>query len=254
MLKEIKTLRGRELIFIDDNIIGNPDYAKKLFKAMIPLKKLWFSQCSIKIAEDDELLQLAVKSGCRVLLVGFETLSETNLAMSSKRWSRAQRYQEVIKKLHDNGIAIIGSFIAGFEDDDKDVFENILNFSIMNKLEFIQVNPIAYYPGSDLYENEIRKGAKSSRLLEAEWWKKPFPYVYKVHFQPNRMSPEELENGCVWVMKQFYSMPSIIRRLRKASLPLIFNYWLVNLGLRNIGSTLPLKGYNPSLSQNSRSM
>jgi radical SAM superfamily enzyme YgiQ (UPF0313 family) len=250
MVEEIKSLKGKELIFIDDNIIGNPRYAKALFTAMIPLKKLWFSQCSVKIAEDDELLHLAVKSGCRVLLIGFETLSDKNLAMSSKKWSRTETYQEVIKKLHNNGVAILGSFIVGFDDDDKDVFERILHFSMDNKLEFIQVNPIAFYPGSELYEQDIQKGLKTGCLIEPKWWQKPFPYVYKVHFRPNKMSPEELENGCVWIMKQFYSMASIFKRLRKASLPLLFYYWLVNLGLRNIGSTLPVRGYNPDRSNN----
>jgi radical SAM superfamily enzyme YgiQ (UPF0313 family) len=246
MVEEIKSLKGRELIFIDDNIIGNPRYAKELFTAMIPLKKLWFSQCSIKIVEDDELLHLAVKSGCRILLLGFETLSDKNLAISSKKWSRTETYREVIKKLHHNGVAILGSFIVGFEDDDKDVFENILNFSIDNKLEFIQANPMAYYPGSELYEQEVQRGLKTGCLIEPEWWLKPFPYVYKVHFRHKRMSPEELENGCVWLMKQFYSITSIFKRLRKASLPLLFYYWLVNLGLRNIGSTLPVAGHNPN--------
>jgi radical SAM superfamily enzyme YgiQ (UPF0313 family) len=250
MVAEIKSLKRKELIFIDDNIIGNPRYAKALFTAMIPLKKLWFSQCSINIAEDDELLNLAVKSGCRVLLIGFETLSDKNLAASSKKWSKAESYKRVIKKLHAKGVAILGSFITGFDDDDKNVFENILHFSIDNKLEFIQVNPLAFYPGSDLYEQEIQRGSKTGRLIEPNWWQKPFPYVYKVHFHPSMMSPEELENGCVWLMKQFYSMGSIIKRLRKASLPLLFNYWLVNLGLRNIGSTLPVMGYNPSRSNN----
>jgi radical SAM superfamily enzyme YgiQ (UPF0313 family) len=213
---------------------------------MIPLKKLWFSQCSIKIVEDDELLHLAVKSGCRILLLGFETLSDKNLAISSKKWSRTETYREVIKKLHHNGVAILGSFIVGFEDDDKDVFENILHFSIDNKLEFIQANPMAYYPGSELYEQEVQRGLKTGCLIEPEWWLKPFPYVYKVHFRHKRMSPEELENGCVWLMKQFYSITSIFKRLRKASLPLLFYYWLVNLGLRNIGSTLPVAGHNPN--------
>jgi len=250
MVEEIKSLKRKELIFIDDNIIGNPHYAKALFTAMIPLKKLWFSQCSINIAEDDELLDLAVKSGCRVLLIGFETLSNKNLAVSSKKWSRAESYKRVIKKLHDKGVAILGSFITGFDEDDKNVFENILHFSIDNKLEFIQVNPLAFYPGSDLYEQEIQRGSNPGRLIEPIWWQKPFPYVYKVHFRPNMMSPEELENGCVWLMKQFYSMGSIIKRVRKASLPLMFNYWLINLGLKNIGSTLPVRGYNPGSSKN----
>lgn len=246
VVEEIRSLRGKELIFIDDNIIGNPGYAKQLFHAMIPLKKLWFSQCSIKIAEDEELLDLAVRSGCRVLLIGFETLSNQNLSRSDKRWSTAERYRQVIHKLHEKGVAVLGSFIVGFDADGKGVFEDILAFSIQNKLEFIQVNPLAFYPGSHLYEEETDGGRRAGRLTEPLWWRQPFPYVYKAHYRPERMTVEELENGCVWLMKSFYSLGSIVRRLRRASLPMILYYWLVNLGLRNIGSTLPVEGFNPN--------
>lgn len=245
VVRDIETINGRELIFIDDNIIGNHQYAKELFSAMIPFKRWWFSQCTIKIADDDELLNLAVKSGCRVLLIGFETLSNANLRRNSKKWSLVEHYRTVIQKLHNKGIAIIASFIVGFEDDDRDVFEVILNFCIDNQIEFMQVNPLSYFPGTDLYDTETHEGKKKGRLTSLEWWKEPFPYVYKVHYNHPRLSPDELENGCVWLMKQFYSIGSIIQRSRKASIPMLFYYWIINLGLKNIGSTLPVEGYNP---------
>jgi radical SAM superfamily enzyme YgiQ (UPF0313 family) len=75
VLEELRLL-GKNVIFMDDNIIGNPDYARELFAKMIPLKKHWFSQCSIRIAYDDELLNLAAASGCSGLFIGFESLSQ----------------------------------------------------------------------------------------------------------------------------------------------------------------------------------
>ncbi len=245
VVAEIRTLKGKLLIFVDDNLIANPSYAKALFTAMIPLKKLWFTQCSLKFADDDELVDLAVRSGCRVVLIGFETLSHQNLSLSSKKWSSVDQYEHVIRKLHNKGLAVLGSFIAGFDHDDGRVFERILDFSIRNKLEFIQINPLAFYPGSVLYDQEINGNGHKSRLIAPRWWQEPFPYVYHVHYRPARMSVEDLENGCVWTMKEFYTLGSILKRLRRCSLPLMFYYWLINLGLKDIGGTLPIQGYNP---------
>ncbi|MBU4294104.1 MAG: hypothetical protein KJ770_08660 [Actinobacteria bacterium] len=66
--------------FIDDNIVGNPKFAKELFRSLVPYKLKWASQASVTIARDDELLKLAAVSGCVILLIGFETLSTANLA------------------------------------------------------------------------------------------------------------------------------------------------------------------------------
>jgi radical SAM superfamily enzyme YgiQ (UPF0313 family) len=76
VLEELKTVR-RNFMFVDDNIIADPDYARRLFRAMLPMKKRWVSQCSLKIADDPELLALARAAGCRGLFVGVETISQT---------------------------------------------------------------------------------------------------------------------------------------------------------------------------------
>jgi radical SAM superfamily enzyme YgiQ (UPF0313 family) len=79
VINEIKQL-SRDIIFVDDNIISEPNYAKQLFKAMAPLKKRWVSQSSLNIADDPELLELARRCGCHGLFVGIETINEKNLA------------------------------------------------------------------------------------------------------------------------------------------------------------------------------
>lgn len=63
VLDELRGM-GRQVVFMDDNIIGDRDYTLELFNAMIPLRKRWFSQCGIHIADDEELLRAAVRSGC----------------------------------------------------------------------------------------------------------------------------------------------------------------------------------------------
>lgn len=70
---------GNFLIFVDDNIFGDPGYATKLLKKMIPLKKKWVSQCTLHLADNSTLLNLAAKSGCMGMLVGLESISKDSL-------------------------------------------------------------------------------------------------------------------------------------------------------------------------------
>ena len=101
---------------MDDNITLDKDYAKELFKAMIPLKKRWYSQTGIGIAEDLELLQLATDSGCNGLFIGFESLSQKSLGAWKKHCNRKRDYIEVTSKLHEKRIGVFGAFVFGSDD------------------------------------------------------------------------------------------------------------------------------------------
>jgi radical SAM superfamily enzyme YgiQ (UPF0313 family) len=124
IIREVKLLKNRAIIFfVDDNIAGRPDYAKELFKALIPLKVRWFSQASIIIAKNRVLLRLTDKSGCKGLFIGFESISTAALKQVGKKINRIDDYRERIKIIHDSsGIGIIGAFIFGFDSDNKAVF------------------------------------------------------------------------------------------------------------------------------------
>ena len=130
VVKEIRTLNQREfIVFVDDNIVGNPKYAEELFRALIPYKIKWVSQASVTVARNDELLRLAAASGCIDLFIGFETLSPANLAAVGKKVNIVDEYETVIKKIHSHGIAIHGFFILGLYEDDDEVFERALHFA-----------------------------------------------------------------------------------------------------------------------------
>ncbi len=90
VIEELKTI-PRHFMFVDDNIIGDPEYAKRLFRAMAPMRKRWISQCSLKIADDPELLALARGAGCCGLFVGVETISQQNLDAVDKGFNDEQR-------------------------------------------------------------------------------------------------------------------------------------------------------------------
>ncbi|MBC8388705.1 MAG: B12-binding domain-containing radical SAM protein [Actinobacteria bacterium] len=225
ILKEIKTLNHKKLIvFVDDNIAGNPKFAKELFRALVPYKLKWVAQASVTIARDDELLKLAAASGCMILLIGFETLSPDNLAAMGKRVNVVDEYEMVIRKIHSHGIAIHGFFILGLDEDDEYVFERTVRFAQKMKLESAQFAWPVPYPGTTLYESLDKAG----RIITKSWSQ----YESSIVFEPKLMSREILEKGRDWVWREFYSLPSIWRRLgitHRYSVQL----WMLNLYYRS---------------------
>jgi radical SAM superfamily enzyme YgiQ (UPF0313 family) len=226
ILREIKTMNySRRLMwFIDDNIVGSPRFAKELFRALIPFKLKWAGQASVTIAKDDELLRLASESGCIILFMGFETLSQGNLVAMGKRVNIVDKYEMVIRKIHSYGIAIHGFFILGLDEDDEDVFERTVRFAQSMQLESAQFAWPTPYPGTALYESLDKAG----RLITKSWSQ----YESNVVFEPKLMSRDILKRGRDWVWKEFYSLPSIWRRLgitHRYLVPL----WTLNLYYRS---------------------
>ena len=221
IINEVETLSERKLIgFVDDNIVGNPKFAKELFRALIPYKIKWVAQASVTIAKDDELLRLAAASGCIDLLIGFESLSQANLAAVGKRINVVDEYEDVIRKVHSHGIAIHGFFILGLDEDDEDVFKRTLCFAQKMRLESAQFAWPVPYPGTALCETLDKAG----RIVTKDWSQ----YESNVVFEPKKMSRETLQKGRARVWSEFYSLPSIWKRVgvvRRNSATL----WAVNL-------------------------
>jgi len=208
VLEELKSM-GRYILFMDDNLTLNREYAKELFTQMIPMKKKWFSQCGVGIADDDELLYLAAKSGCRGLFIGFESLSQQSLSTWKKHCNRKRDYLEVVRKLHKKGIAICAAFVFGCDEDNRDVFATTLDFLLEANVETIQSTRLTPFPGTPLFKQMQKEG----RLIDNDWSHYDF---FHVVFQPLHMNPETLHLGTAWLQKEFYSYKNISRRIGKA--------------------------------------
>ncbi|MGI9859947.1 radical SAM protein [Moorella naiadis] len=226
VVREVQNLEGEVVAFIDDNIVGNPGYARRLFTelARLPKKIKWFSQGSLNIAKDEELLQLAAASGCIGLFIGFESLSPANLQAIGKKVNLVADYQQAIKKLHDHGIAIEGAFVFGLDEDDDSVFERTVKFAQDNRLEAAQFGILTPFPGTPLRETLEREG----RITNNDWGEYT---ISKVVFEPKNMSAKTLQEGFNWAWQEFYSLGSISRRLgltkRHAAI-----LWALNLNIR----------------------
>jgi len=226
VLREIETFDHRKPIgFVDDNIVGNPQFAKSLFHALIPYKIRWAAQASVVIVRDDELLELAAASGCIGLFIGFETLSPTNLELIGKKGNKVDEYRTAIKKIHSMGIPIHGFFILGLDADKEDVFERTISFVQEVRLESAQFAWPIPYPGTALFESLD----KSGRIITKDWSQ----YEFNVVFEPKLMSREMLQQWRDWTWRKFYSLPSIFRRVGIVRRNLK-EIWAVNLYYRSL--------------------
>ena len=185
VIDELETIDATAVAIIDDNIIGNLKYAKELFTEMIPLEKKWTSQASISIARHDDLLKLAAESGCTSLYIGIETINPTNIIDINKKINKVEEYEDAIKKIHNHGIKIRGSFIVGLDDDDESTFDDIFDFINHNHIDYPTVGIMTPLPGTQLFE----KLKKEGRILTYDWNKYN---LNEVVYKPKKMSPEKL--------------------------------------------------------------
>ncbi len=218
VIAEATELRGKPLIFVDDNIMGKPSYAEQLFERLKDLKKGFFAQASTSMLKTPQLISQAAAAGCKALFVGLETLSTENLAKIGKKVNVVERYRELINRLHDNGIAIVGAFMFGLEHDDEDVFQRTAEFAQETKIDIPQFAILTPLPGTRFYEQVEREG----RIIDRDWTNYDGNHVC---FRPYRLSSEKLEAGLQWIYQHCYSWSNIIKRTARHFKPLI---WTVN--------------------------
>jgi radical SAM superfamily enzyme YgiQ (UPF0313 family) len=204
VLEELRQI-PRDFMFVDDNIMADPEYARRLFTAMAPLRKRWVSQCSIRIADDPELLRLARRAGCYGLFIGIETLSPENLAGVHKEFNDSQGYLRRIAAIRRCGIGVQAGIIVGMDNDDVTVFQRMLRFLQEARIDAIQLNILTPLPGTPLFEDFERAG----RVIDRDWGHYDFRHTV---IQPARMTPAQLQDGADWLYRQYYRLDRIILR------------------------------------------
>lgn len=224
LVRDLSESRNRFYIFLDDNIMGDPSYAKELFKAIKPFKIKWVGQSSISFVHDRELMELAVESGCAGLFFGVESVSEVQLKRMAKSIKELKKIDEAIRIVKDLGIHFHASIVFGFDSDTKEIFAETLDFLNRNKVGSASLNILTPYPGTRIYEQLKSEG----RLLTDNW--KYYDHSTTV-FRPKNMTPYELQAGTNWIKQEYTKMSSILRRLSgNTAHPLL--YLALNFGLR----------------------
>jgi radical SAM superfamily enzyme YgiQ (UPF0313 family) len=234
VIAELRTFEGRHALFIDLSPVEDVDYAKALYRAMIPLKIRWLGLATARLAEDLELLALAAKSGCKGVLIGFESINQDTLDGTNKHFHSAERYAEHVRRLHDHGIGIQACFVFGFDDEDETVFERTVEFVDRTRIDLPRYAVATPFPGTVLYRRLEAQG----RLLHRNW---SLYDVEHVVFEPRLMSAERLQEGLQWSWEQSYSWRSFFQRLAGAPWSILPLWISTNLGYRFFAEKLPSK-------------
>ncbi len=204
-VRQLRAFGARRLLFLDDNPIGRPDEAKELFRRLIPERVQWVSQTTINIARDPELLDLAARSGARVLSIGLESLSDESLASVAKQFNRPSRFAEDVRKIRARGIQVIALVMLGLDGDTPETFAATLRWLDENKISFLKLFTPAPYPGTQFHADMTAAG----RILIDDWGQ--YDYGSAV-VRPLHMTPEQMLDGFRAVYGGFYSVRSMLRR------------------------------------------
>ena len=205
VMDEIESIRKKYLFFADASLTINPSYSKSLFKEMKELNKKFDCCGNINIlAEDGEFLKLASEAGCRLIQVGFESISQKSIDTISKN-NKVKNYEKAVKKIEDYGIMVMGLFMFGFDTDTPDIFDKTLDAIYKWKLDRARFSILTPFPGTPLYN----KLEAENRILTRNWSKYN---IQKVVFKPKSMSMDQLSNGIKELVEEFHSISNSFKR------------------------------------------
>jgi radical SAM superfamily enzyme YgiQ (UPF0313 family) len=203
--RELSRIDDGLVFFLDDNLLANRQHARRMFEVLRGSGIVWQAAASLDVARDSHYLDEAYEAGCRSLFVGFESLSPSNMRSNNKPVNAATDYPEACRRFHDAGIMINGSFVFGFDCDGPDVFDRTLEFTVENKILTASFHVLTPLPGTRAFARMEAEG----RLLHRNW---DLYDTYHAVFRPQRMTPEQLEEGYSRSKRQFASWGSILRR------------------------------------------
>lgn len=232
IIEEIRQSKHKYHFFVDDNLAADPKNAMELFKKIEPLKIKWAGQGTLNMARNPELIRAMKKSGCELILVGFESLEEENLRQMNKPFNPCKDERDIlIKRIHDAGIGIYATFLFGYDGDTKATFEKTLALAEKYRFYVAAFNHLLPFPGTKLYERLKAQG----RLIYDKWWLTPGYHYGQLAFNPKNLTAHEISSLCRETRKSFSNLSTVIRRglqsMRHSSPMIWFLFWAMNLRL-----------------------
>ncbi|MBN1341756.1 MAG: B12-binding domain-containing radical SAM protein [Phycisphaerae bacterium] len=217
VVQEFGLIRERRVLIVDDNLIGTRDEhiarAKDLFRAMIRagLRKEWVAQVTINMADDDELLMLASKSGCKGVFIGFESPTAEGMIEVGKKFNLhgGRDFKASIDRMHRHKILVVGSFILGLDTDRRGIGKQIADTSSRYGVDILNTLFLTPLPGTHLWKDMESQGRIAANSFPEDWqfYTLLFPVACYKHLSSDEMFREMDE--CVGT---FFSVPRILRR------------------------------------------
>jgi radical SAM superfamily enzyme YgiQ (UPF0313 family) len=218
VVREFQSIREKRVLVVDDNMIGTRrDHiarAKDLFRAIIraDLRKEWISQATINFADDEELLALAAKAGCRGVFIGFESPSPEGLVEISKKFNlvKGRDFRASVRRIQRHGILVVGSFIIGLDVDEPGIGQRIAETASLYGVDYLNTLFLTPLPGTRLWDQMQSQHRIALDRFPDDWgyYTLTFPVIRHKH-----MSLEGIMREMVSCNRRFYSMPRILHRV-----------------------------------------
>jgi radical SAM superfamily enzyme YgiQ (UPF0313 family) len=192
------------LFIVDDNFIGNRRKLKaETLPAMIEWSKknkypfTFFTETSIDLADDTELMDLMAEAGFNRVFIGIETPNEDSLMECHKLQNRNRDLAASVKKIQNHGFEVQGGFIIGFDSDPASIFRKQINFIQNTGIVTAMVGLLNAPKGTKLYQ----RLKKENRLLKDMSGDNT---DFSINFVP-KMKYETLVTGYKHVLDTIYS-------------------------------------------------
>ncbi len=213
-LEQLYERRWRGSVFlVDDNFIGN----KKKVKELLPVLAEWnrqrgspfrfFTEASVNMADDLELLQLMKDAGFFRVFLGIETPVEDSLKEAQKLQNTHRSLLESVRRIQSHGMEVMAGFIVGFDSDPEDIFDRQVEFIKESAIPMAMVGLLQALPGTQLY----RRLVKEQRILYGGTGDN---METRLNFVP-KMDPQRLVEGYRSILKRIYNNREYYDRVRR---------------------------------------
>jgi radical SAM superfamily enzyme YgiQ (UPF0313 family) len=218
VVREFQSIREKHVLVVDDNLIGTRlehiARAKDLFRAMAQanLRKKWIAQATINFADDEELLALAAKAGCRGVFIGFESPTPEGLREVGKKFNllKTRDFRASVRRIQRHNILVAGSFIIGLDIDEPGIGKHISEVASQYGVDNLNVLFLTPLPGTRLW-NQMKAQNRIALDTFPEDWKYytlTFPVARYAHLSLDGIIAEMISCD-----RSFYSMPRILHRV-----------------------------------------
>ncbi len=217
VVREFKLIREKRVLIVDDNLIGTrPEHvarAKDLFRAMAraDLRKEWVAQATINFADDEELLALATRAGCKGVFIGFESPTPEGLGEIGKRFNLLNNrdFRASVRRIQRHGILVVGSFIIGLDADEAGIGKRVAEAASRYGLDSINVGFLTPLPGTRLWDRMSAEGRVAFHDYPGDWdyYTLNLPVAHYKHFSQDGLFQEMMSCN-----RSFYSIRRVLGR------------------------------------------
>jgi radical SAM superfamily enzyme YgiQ (UPF0313 family) len=218
VVRELRQIPEKRVLVVDDNFIGTrPEHiarAKELFRAMVEadLRKEWVGQATINFADDEELLALAARSGCRGVFIGFESATPEGLRELGKKFNlqKGRDFRASVRRIQRHKILVVGSFIIGLDLDEPGAGRLIAQTASQYGVDNLNALFLTPLPGTRLWDQMRSQDRVALDTFPEDW--KYFTLTYPVA-RYKHLSMEAIIEEMLACDREFYSLPRLLRRV-----------------------------------------